>query len=214
MDVHSDEHSKPNVLSDTRSPKNLHRQVENAAVAGCQEDMIKSKQMEQHNRKLTDAAPVMSNKDSYPSFIWCIAKTGANVYALQTALNWTCSKRGGNINCSPILAGGVCYLPNNIQTHSSWAFNAYFYNNPREYDSCDFNGTAILAYTDLSMPIFLFYLLSHYFFMCISLWLMTQKLFLSLQDEILSLALDQLWVENRHGCKTLHHLLRMQTFPE
>jgi hypothetical protein len=137
--------------------------------------MTKSKQMERHNRKLTDAAPVMSNKDSYPSFIWCIAKPGANVYALQTALNWTCSKRGGNINCSPILAGGVCYLPNTIQTHSSWAFNAYFYNNPTEYDSCDFNGTAILAYTDLSMPIFLFYLLSHHFFMCISLWLMIQK---------------------------------------
>jgi len=152
----SDERSKPDVLSDTRSQKNVHRQVENAAVAGCQEDMTKSKQMERHNRKLTDAAPVMSNKDSYPSFIWCIAKPGANVYALQTALNWTCSKRGGNINCSPILAGGVCYLPNTIQTHSSWAFNAYFYNNPTEYDSCDFNGTAILAYTDLSTQSCLF----------------------------------------------------------
>ena len=83
-------------------------------------------------------------------FYWCVSKDAANVYMLQTALNWTCSSFGGGVNCNPIYAGGNCYLPNTIQKHSSWAFNMYYNSQSGAPDSCNFSGTAMVTINDPS----------------------------------------------------------------
>lgn len=83
-------------------------------------------------------------------YYWCVSKDGANVYMLQTALNWTCSSFGGGVNCNPIYAGGNCYLPNTIQKHSSWAFNMYYNSQSGAPDSCNFSGTAMVTVNDPS----------------------------------------------------------------
>lgn len=83
-------------------------------------------------------------------YYWCVSKDGANVYMLQTALNWTCSSFGGGVNCNPIYAGGNCYLPNTIQKHSSWAFNMYYNSQSGAPDSCNFSGTAMVTINDPS----------------------------------------------------------------
>lgn len=79
-------------------------------------------------------------------FVWCVVRTNADVYAVQTALNWACSQ----INCAPTSVGGTCFIPNTIWAHSSWAFNAYFNSMNGAQDSCNFSGTAYISSHDPS----------------------------------------------------------------
>ncbi|XP_041003626.1 PLASMODESMATA CALLOSE-BINDING PROTEIN 3-like [Juglans microcarpa x Juglans regia] len=78
---------------------------------------------------------------------WCVARSDASTQALQTALDYAC---GTGADCSPILSNGLCYLPNTIQAHASYAFNSYFQRKAMEPGSCDFSGTATIAQTDPS----------------------------------------------------------------
>jgi hypothetical protein len=75
---------------------------------------------------------------------WCVAKSGQAQSALQTALDWACgsSQGQGQVDCSAIQSTGVCYLPNDLQDHCSWAFNQYFQAHSTGSDACDFGGTA------------------------------------------------------------------------
>jgi len=79
-------------------------------------------------------------------FVWCVVNDGANVYDVQTALNWACAR----INCSPTYVGGTCYIPNTIWAHASWAFNAYYNSMNGAQDSCNFSGTAYVTSNDPS----------------------------------------------------------------
>ncbi|CAK9859708.1 unnamed protein product [Sphagnum jensenii] len=83
---------------------------------------------------------------------WCVAKEGEANSALQGALDWTCGplEGQGQVDCSPIQSTGICYLPNTLQDHSSWAFNEYYQQHLNGADSCDFGGNAVITTTNPS----------------------------------------------------------------
>ncbi|KAH7573034.1 hypothetical protein ACOSP7_006444 [Xanthoceras sorbifolium] len=78
---------------------------------------------------------------------WCVARSDATNQALQTALDYAC---GAGADCTPILSNGLCYLPNTMQAHASYAFNSFFQRKGMAPGSCDFSGTATIARTDPS----------------------------------------------------------------
>ncbi|KAK3187876.1 hypothetical protein Dsin_027437 [Dipteronia sinensis] len=78
---------------------------------------------------------------------WCVARSDASNQALQTAIDYACAS---GADCTPILSNGLCFLPNTIQAHSSYAFNSYFQRKAMAPGSCDFSGTATVATTDPS----------------------------------------------------------------
>lgn len=79
---------------------------------------------------------------------WCVAKIGANEEALQTALDTACG--GAAADCAPIQPDGLCYIPNTIQAHASYAFNIFYQRNARAPHACIFHGTSTIAQTDPS----------------------------------------------------------------
>jgi hypothetical protein len=83
---------------------------------------------------------------------WCVAKEGEANSALQGALDWTCGplEGQGQVDCSPIQSTGICYLPNTLQDHCSWAFNEYYQQHLTGADSCDFGGNAVITTTNPS----------------------------------------------------------------
>ncbi|XP_010247078.1 PREDICTED: PLASMODESMATA CALLOSE-BINDING PROTEIN 3 [Nelumbo nucifera] len=78
---------------------------------------------------------------------WCVARSNASSDVLQTALDYAC---GAGADCTPIQSSGLCYLPNTIQAHASYAFNSYYQHKAMAPGSCDFAGTATVAMTDPS----------------------------------------------------------------
>ncbi|KAF0933912.1 hypothetical protein E2562_020042 [Oryza meyeriana var. granulata] len=80
---------------------------------------------------------------------WCIARSGATEKALQTALDYACGRAGG-ADCAPIQASGLCYLPNTLAAHASYAFNSVFQRARASPGACDFAGTATITLTDPS----------------------------------------------------------------
>ncbi|KAG5029461.1 hypothetical protein AAZX31_05G143600 [Glycine max] len=78
---------------------------------------------------------------------WCVARSDASNDALQTALDYACGSGG---DCLPLQPDGLCFLPNTIQAHASYAFNSYYQRRARAPGSCDFAGTATIATSDPS----------------------------------------------------------------
>ncbi|GMY26810.1 PLASMODESMATA CALLOSE-BINDING PROTEIN 3-like [Fagus crenata] len=78
---------------------------------------------------------------------WCVARSDASNQALQTALDYACAS---GADCTPLLSNGLCFLPNTIQAHASYAFNSFFQRKAMAPGSCDFSGTATIAQTDPS----------------------------------------------------------------
>ncbi|KZV34861.1 hypothetical protein F511_00763 [Dorcoceras hygrometricum] len=78
---------------------------------------------------------------------WCVARSDASDQALQTALDYAC---GGGADCAPLQSSGLCYLPNTVQAHASYAFNSYYQRKGGAPGSCSFAGTASIAQTDPS----------------------------------------------------------------
>lgn len=91
------------------------------------------------------------------STTWCVVRSDASQEELQQALDYAC---GSGADCTPILSNGLCYLPNTIQAHASYAFNSYYQRKAMAPGSCDFSGTATIAQTDPSNNLFSYYLLS------------------------------------------------------
>ena len=83
---------------------------------------------------------------------WCVARSDASEQGLQTALDYAC---GSGADCTPIQTSGLCYLPNTLQAHASYAFNSFFQRKSMAPGSCDFAGTANIARTDPSLCLFL-----------------------------------------------------------
>ncbi|CAB4261462.1 unnamed protein product [Prunus armeniaca] len=88
-----------------------------------------------------------SSSSSSSSSTWCVARSDATTQALQTALDYAC---GAGADCSPLQSTGLCYLPNTIQAHASYAFNSYYQRKAMAPGSCDFSGTSTIAQTDPS----------------------------------------------------------------
>lgn len=79
--------------------------------------------------------------------VWCVARNSASDDALQLALDYACA---AGADCGPIQQSGLCFLPNTLQAHASYAFNSFYQRNHMAATSCDFSGTATLAKTDPS----------------------------------------------------------------
>lgn len=80
---------------------------------------------------------------------WCVASEQATDAQLQEALDWACSSQGG-ANCSSIQSDGICFLPNSLTDHASFAFNDYWQKFKASDGSCDFKGSAVLVDSDPS----------------------------------------------------------------
>ncbi|XP_011014892.1 PREDICTED: PLASMODESMATA CALLOSE-BINDING PROTEIN 3-like [Populus euphratica] len=78
---------------------------------------------------------------------WCVARSDASNQALQAALDYACAS---GADCTPIQSSGLCFLPNTIQAHASYAFNSYFQRKAMAPGSCDFSGTASASKSDPS----------------------------------------------------------------
>ncbi|ERN10048.1 hypothetical protein AMTRI_Chr06g194910 [Amborella trichopoda] len=78
---------------------------------------------------------------------WCIARSNGGEQALQAALDYAC---GMGADCAPIQPNGLCYLPNTMQAHASYAMNSYYQRKGNAPGSCDFGGNAVVAMTDPS----------------------------------------------------------------
>lgn len=104
---------------------------------------------------------------------WCVVRSDASYNVLQTALDYAC---GAGADCLPLQPDGLCFLPNTIQAHASYAFNSYYQKRARAPGSCDFSGTATIAQTDPSNS-----LTTHYtFFFCILYSLLFDLIFVFL----------------------------------
>ncbi|WOL01362.1 hypothetical protein Cni_G10078 [Canna indica] len=79
---------------------------------------------------------------------WCIARSAAGATALQAALDYTCGS--GVADCAPVQANGLCYLPNSLAAHASYAFNSFYQRSNGAPGACDFSGTATVTITDPS----------------------------------------------------------------
>ncbi|KAI4369760.1 hypothetical protein MLD38_018170 [Melastoma candidum] len=79
---------------------------------------------------------------------WCVARSDASQQALQKAIDYACGV--GGADCSPIQPTGLCYLPNTLLAHASYAFNSYYQRRSMAPGSCDFAGTATVAASDPS----------------------------------------------------------------
>ncbi|PNX73962.1 glucan endo-1,3-beta-glucosidase 4-like protein [Trifolium pratense] len=80
------------------------------------------------------------------SGVFCVAKDGADTDKLQNGLSWACGQ--GGANCAPIQQGQRCYLPNNVKSHASYAYNDYYQKNQGVGGTCDFDGTAEISTQD------------------------------------------------------------------
>ncbi|XWS34455.1 hypothetical protein CRYUN_Cryun21dG0040000 [Craigia yunnanensis] len=78
--------------------------------------------------------------------LFCVAKEGADLKILQAALDWACGP--GKVDCSPLLQGHPCYEPDNVVSHSTYAFNTYFQRMAKSPGTCDFKGVATITTTD------------------------------------------------------------------
>lgn len=79
---------------------------------------------------------------------WCVARFDVTSQALQAALDYACA---AGADCAPIQPNGLCFLPNTLPAHASYAFNSYFQRRGMAPGSCNFAGTSTIAKTDPSM---------------------------------------------------------------
>ncbi|CAI0543625.1 unnamed protein product [Linum tenue] len=79
---------------------------------------------------------------------WCIASSNATQLDLQNAVDWACST--GNVDCSPIQPSQPCFQPDNLASHASYAFNAYYQQNGATDIACTFGGTGVRVDKDPS----------------------------------------------------------------
>ena len=66
---------------------------------------------------------------------------------LQHAMDYAC---GAGADCKSIQPNGLCYLPDTMVAHASFAFNNYWKKNKNIGGTCDFGGTAMLITMDPS----------------------------------------------------------------
>ncbi|XP_058095029.1 glucan endo-1,3-beta-glucosidase 1 isoform X2 [Magnolia sinica] len=95
---------------------------------------------------VTGSGTFLANDTTNRTF--CVAMDGVDSRTLQAALDWACGP--GLSNCSEIQPGEVCYQPNNVKSHASYAFDSYYQKEGKAVGSCDFKGIAIVTTTDPS----------------------------------------------------------------
>ncbi|OIW21506.1 hypothetical protein TanjilG_05176 [Lupinus angustifolius] len=93
---------------------------------------------------LTIVACSIIFRSSIVGAIWCVARIDVIASALEPQLDYAC---GHGADCSGIQPGGICFYPNNIYNHASYAFNSYYVRMGGAPGSCYFGGTATIAFT-------------------------------------------------------------------
>ncbi|KAL1196482.1 Glucan endo-1,3-beta-glucosidase 1 [Cardamine amara subsp. amara] len=80
--------------------------------------------------------------------LWCVAKPSVAAETLQQSLDFACGE--GGANCDEIKPHGICFYPDTVMAHASYAFNSYWQKTKRNGGTCSFGGTAMLITTDPS----------------------------------------------------------------
>ncbi|XP_047339677.1 PLASMODESMATA CALLOSE-BINDING PROTEIN 1-like [Impatiens glandulifera] len=79
---------------------------------------------------------------------WCIADGQMPDDVLQRALDWAC---GHGANCTKIQPNQICFLPNTVRAHASYAFNSFHQRlKHQDHNSCYFNSAAFITETNPS----------------------------------------------------------------
>lgn len=78
---------------------------------------------------------------------WCVVRSDASEQAMQRALDYAC---GGGADCAPIQSTGLCYMPNTLQAHASYAINSFYQRRGNAPADCFFAGAGATAATDPS----------------------------------------------------------------
>lgn len=78
---------------------------------------------------------------------WCVCRSDVGDSALQKTLDYAC---GAGADCNPIHQNGVCYSPNTVRAHCSYAVNSFFQKKGQAQGTCDFASTATVVTTDPS----------------------------------------------------------------
>ncbi|XP_058099102.1 glucan endo-1,3-beta-glucosidase 13 isoform X2 [Magnolia sinica] len=92
---------------------------------------------------ITTLSPPEGNTTFLEGTTWCVAHPGVLQDDLQNALDWACGL--GMADCSPIQKNGVCFEPDTLLSHASFAFNNYYQQNGDSDIACNFGGTATLT---------------------------------------------------------------------
>ncbi|XP_031403816.1 36.4 kDa proline-rich protein-like isoform X2 [Punica granatum] len=79
--------------------------------------------------------------------LWCVAKPSVPDPIIQEAMNYAC---GSGADCASIQPDGLCFEPNTLFAHASYAFNSYWQRTKVAGGSCSFGGTAMLVTVDPS----------------------------------------------------------------
>ncbi|KAK7327260.1 hypothetical protein VNO80_31626 [Phaseolus coccineus] len=79
--------------------------------------------------------------------LWCVAKPTVPDPIIQEAMDYAC---GSGADCKSIQPNGLCFQPNTLLSHASFAFNSYWQNSKISGGTCDFGGTAMLVTVDPS----------------------------------------------------------------
>ncbi|KAL9456382.1 hypothetical protein AB3S75_005580 [Citrus x aurantiifolia] len=88
-------------------------------------------------------SPPEGNTTFLDGTTWCVALAGASQIDLQNALDWACGL--GKADCKDIQEGGLCYEPDTLVSHASYAFNNYYQQNGNSDIACNFGGTAAVT---------------------------------------------------------------------
>ena len=95
---------------------------------------------------VSGAGGFLANDTTDRSF--CVAADDAYEKAVQAAMDWACGP--GRADCTAIQPGQGCYLPNDVRSHASYAFDAYYQSQGRAAGSCYFQGAGMVTTTDPS----------------------------------------------------------------
>ncbi|TKY47897.1 Major pollen allergen Ole e 10 [Spatholobus suberectus] len=79
--------------------------------------------------------------------LWCVAKPTVPDPIIQEAMDYAC---GSGADCKSIQPNGMCFQPNTLLAHASYAFNSYWQSTKIGGGTCDFGGTAMLVTVDPS----------------------------------------------------------------
>lgn len=91
--------------------------------------------------------PPSSHKKPPQYAIWCVAKPTVPDPIIQLAMDYAC---GSGADCKSVQPNGICFQPNTVLAHASYAFNSYWQNTKIGGGTCDFGGTAMLVTVDPS----------------------------------------------------------------